>query len=610
MNTSYLRDKIFHILNFEFSGQITFVDTDNVYAKYDGNNGFVGGKDASSLCRALMEFAKGVSEGRKEYEIIKKQQFKYCGSMLDMSRRGVLRVESVKKYIEYMAVLGMNMLMLYTEDMFEMRHYPYFGYKRGRYTISELQEIDDYANSFGIEVIPCIQTLGHLNQYLAWAAAAPVKDTPFNVIPDEEITYQFIEEMLKTMKQAFRSNKIHIGMDEVIQLGTGEYYRKHRNEPINQKEIFYRHLSRVCKMCKEYSYEPIIWSDLIFSLPYPDERKIFREYMEVPDEDKKSIPDNLRLMYWYYSSTSKEKYANLLKNHRNTGRKTAFAGSGWNWESFAPNYKYNFDCTIPALEACIEDKTEMVLNTLWGDNGCETPFFLCFPSNALYAEYFYNGKEANGECAWEYCEFVTGSTKKCYDAMDKLHYGLKGCTALARKLLRQDILGELPTYDEGFLTHNIPDEIFIGNEPMETYRSSAEELEAHVLEYGDWNEYYILLATVLRTAAFKAEVHIGLRKAYKENNIIELKRFKNDIFPRMLDSYKKLHELHRQQWMREYKMFGWKFHCMVFGDQVARIEYASLVIDDYLASRIDIIEELEPEQLNQNIIEYDTDIND
>ena len=66
MNTSYLRDKIFHILNFEFSGQITFVDTDNVYAKYDGNNGFVGGKDASSLCRALMEFAKGVSEGRKE----------------------------------------------------------------------------------------------------------------------------------------------------------------------------------------------------------------------------------------------------------------------------------------------------------------------------------------------------------------------------------------------------------------------------------------------------------------------------------------------------------------------------------------------------------------
>lgn len=50
------------------------------------------------------------------------------------------------------------------EDMFEMVGQPMFGYKRGRYTLDELREIDQRAAAFGLEVIPCIQTLGHLEQ--------------------------------------------------------------------------------------------------------------------------------------------------------------------------------------------------------------------------------------------------------------------------------------------------------------------------------------------------------------------------------------------------------------------------------------------------------------
>lgn len=37
-----------------------------------------------------------------------------------------------------------------------------------KYTERELREIDDYAFALGIEVIACIQTLGHLGQMLQW----------------------------------------------------------------------------------------------------------------------------------------------------------------------------------------------------------------------------------------------------------------------------------------------------------------------------------------------------------------------------------------------------------------------------------------------------------
>ena len=38
------------------------------------------------------------------------------GIMLDCSRNGVLKVETVKRFIELMSAMGFNSLQLYTED--------------------------------------------------------------------------------------------------------------------------------------------------------------------------------------------------------------------------------------------------------------------------------------------------------------------------------------------------------------------------------------------------------------------------------------------------------------------------------------------------------------
>ena len=62
--------------------------------------------------------------------------------------------------------MGLNAVCLYTEDTYEVPNEPFFGYLRGRYETSELKELDDYAADFGIEMFPCIQTLGHMEQVL------------------------------------------------------------------------------------------------------------------------------------------------------------------------------------------------------------------------------------------------------------------------------------------------------------------------------------------------------------------------------------------------------------------------------------------------------------
>ena len=95
-------------------------------------------------------------------------KFKYFGVMLDVSRNAVMKVETMKWYLPLLKKMGYNCLFLYAEDTYAVEGEPYFGYMRGRYTAEQMREMDDFASSIGMEVIPCIQTLAHVNTTLRW----------------------------------------------------------------------------------------------------------------------------------------------------------------------------------------------------------------------------------------------------------------------------------------------------------------------------------------------------------------------------------------------------------------------------------------------------------
>ena len=105
---------------------------------------------------------------KNDFEIVEEPQFATCGAMLDMSQgSAVMDVPSVKVLINLMAVMGLNMLMLYCEDSYVIEGEPWFGYMRGKYSQDDLREVDRHAAVFGIEAIPCIETLAHLDRRAA-----------------------------------------------------------------------------------------------------------------------------------------------------------------------------------------------------------------------------------------------------------------------------------------------------------------------------------------------------------------------------------------------------------------------------------------------------------
>ena len=185
MNVKELASRI---LGEKFDFEIKEETREGVYVQYADGKAVVGSDTTPGKARAYMLLAKGISEGKTEFTIEEKANFDMCGVMLDMSFGSVTKPEGVKRYLDYMALFGMNMLMLYTEDTYEIEGYPLFGYQRGRYTLAELQDIDNYANDLGIEVIPCIQTFGHLSKFLRYKAHKNIAENDACLLPGEEKT--------------------------------------------------------------------------------------------------------------------------------------------------------------------------------------------------------------------------------------------------------------------------------------------------------------------------------------------------------------------------------------------------------------------------------------
>ena len=152
------------------------------------------------LCRALSYLKK---YGEADFCIAEQCRFNSNGIMIDCSRNAVNSVEAVKRLIRMMALMGLDTLMLYTEDTYEIEGHKYFGYLRGKYTADELKELDEYAYSFGVELVPCIQTLAHLASALKWDKYGKIRDTEDILLVDEPETYDFIEDMLKSCRRVF-----------------------------------------------------------------------------------------------------------------------------------------------------------------------------------------------------------------------------------------------------------------------------------------------------------------------------------------------------------------------------------------------------------------------
>ncbi|MCP3967371.1 MAG: beta-N-acetylhexosaminidase [Lentisphaerae bacterium] len=285
---------------------------------FDGDTALIEYSTLATAARAVSSAMTGLAgEGDACFETL--------GIMLDCSRNAVMKVEHFKKWLRRLALMGYNMAMLYTEDTFQLSDTPGFGYQLGAYSLEEIQEVDAYAEKLGIEMIGCVQTLGHLHQILKWNTMQDVRDTPSVIMVEEAETMKLIDKILDFWSRGLKSRRIHIGMDETHDLGRGKYLDKKGYK--RGFDLFNGHLQQVNQMCHDRGLKPMIWSDMYFRMGSP-QQDYYDLKTEIPEDVKAAIPDNVKLVYWDYYHTDVDFYEKMIELHKDLGH-VPLMGSGY-----------------------------------------------------------------------------------------------------------------------------------------------------------------------------------------------------------------------------------------------------------------------------------------
>jgi len=467
--------------------------------------------------------------------------------------------------------------MLYTEDTYEVPEYPYMGYLRGRYSQQDLSELDAYAASMGVELVPCIQTLGHMRQFLQWEDNAHLRDQMDVLFIDEEKTYDLIEAQIRSMRACMRTNRIHIGMDEAHGVGLGQYLLK--NGMTDRHALLCRHLEKVVSICEKHGFRPIMWSDMFFRLGSKTNEYYDLE-ADVPQHVIDSIPA-VDLCYWDYYHEDEAFYDAMLTQHARMGEKTVFAGGVWTWSGFLPQVKKTEATMFPALAACAKHHVDTVFATLWGDDGAETNVFLASSLLPIFSESCWQGHDCPKEEMILSGECLTGMPRQVLLALGEF-YPSEQDVRTGKSLIWCDPL--YPILDP--MGDSMDAAIARSEQALSTLAMYQEE---------PVGTYASLLFEIAKE---KARILRDLRNKYLCNDRVWLSKLAQEDLPRLTQQYARLMGIHRRLWERDYKRNGWEVVCLRYGGAMARLADMADELVRYLAGELNTIAELDETPLD------------
>ena len=529
------------------------------------------------------------------FDITEDGHFDMIGVMLQATGACIPTVAGTKKFIDYIALMGYDMLMLYTEYTLTLEGRPYFGYMAGKYTDDDIRAIDDYCYSYGIELIPCFECYGHMGGYLKWPEAAELKDTADVMLARSPKTFAFLDQIMEKASGLFRSRRVHIGMDEAHSMGTGKFLEQ--NGYVERSVIFEEYMNELCSICAKHGLTPMMWSDMYFRNACPD-RWYYHTYVKVPEKVRAGVPENVELVFWHYGE-EEGCDDGMIKNHLEFNRKVIFASGTWSWSGHFPESEYAYTTVRDSLLACRANGVREFFSTIWNKGECD--IFCNLLALSMSAELCYD-KDADMDKLKARFEATTGGIFDAFWDMSLYHnyfddpkefegqYGHHK-RFFGKVLFWQDVLAGLYDYD-------------LYRRPMsEHYKRS--HLKYSKYSGGRWDYMYKYVDMTLELLAVKCEIAENIKPAYDRGDREMLTKIKDELLPKLYELTDKVHAANKDAWLRDCKSSNVFILDIRYGGAKERIKTAIYLLGKYLAGEIDVIDELAEPRLKSKYFGFD-----
>jgi hypothetical protein len=230
------------------------------------------------------------------------------------------------KWLDFFKTCGFDGLVIEYEDRYPFQSLP--GVFRPGFSKEEWQAVYAKCGELGLEIIPLVQTLGHLewllkhDDYKGWR-----EDNLANEIcPSDESAVAgiltFLDEVIDTHLPF--TKLIHVGCDETWNLASCPTCRERANNAAEGKlRVYLDHMQTICKRVIERGARPLVWGDMFWREGRP--------------ELAAELPEETILVDWQYSGAGPfDSTTDLKATGRDVWGASAIACSGGVTEGVFP----------------------------------------------------------------------------------------------------------------------------------------------------------------------------------------------------------------------------------------------------------------------------------
>jgi len=311
--------------------------------------------------------------------IEEKLSFDFRCFHLDIARGGVPNVESFKNMLKWLFLLKYNYFAIYFEDLYPWKTHPNIGKRRGGLSLDEWNQIIEYAKRLGVEVIPSLELLGHMEHTLAlpeyrkyaelWWLSHRAADGCIDVGNDEAktLTMSLLQDVLETSPCQY----VHVGGDETWSLGRGRSLD--RTWTYQGPELYLSHYKALLEQVGKAGKKPILWGDMLTGMYLTDkERERWSKVVE------SNLWDDALVANWDYEPAD---VAHFERKIDSVGRieKQIACPSLHNYLTYYPRFDSALKNVNSFLKAAKNRGVKGFMITAWGDDGSECLYSLLNP---------------------------------------------------------------------------------------------------------------------------------------------------------------------------------------------------------------------------------------
>lgn len=290
------------------------------------------------------------------------------GFMLDVSRTRVPTQAELLRLVAALGRLRVNQLQLYVEHTFAFAGHEDAWRDASPLTPAEIAELDRACAEVGIELVPNLNTFGHMERWLrhpryralaecpqGWIhpLTGQFKEFPGTLKPDQA-SLDFVRGLLDDYLPKFSSRQVNIGGDEPWELGQG--FSKEAVESRGKHRVYLDHLKRLCALAQRDGHTVQFWGDILL------------EDLELAQD---APADTVPVVWGYDAGHPFNAQCGRL---RELGRAYLVAPGTSAWQSFTGRLDNALTNQTEAVGAAQRHEARGILLTTWGDNGHHQPW--------------------------------------------------------------------------------------------------------------------------------------------------------------------------------------------------------------------------------------------